>query len=703
MSALPAALAANPDLDTWVRIDAADTVTVFTGKAELGQGLVSALARVAADELDVAFERVRVRTADTDHPLDERITAGSLSMMSSGSALRQAAAEVRALLLERAAVALGVAAGELEVRDGTISAPGRSVTYWALAGGRPLARRAQGRVTPKAPAEHRVVGASSPRRSDLRAIVEGSARFVGDLAPEGVLHGRIVRAPSPGAVLLHAGDGIPGVVRNGSFLGVLAEREEQAVSAAALLRARSRWSSGPPLEGAASPSAWLRAQPDEAFLVVDGRPQGPAPAPDDTIEWTHVATYTRPYLMHGALGPSAALAHWDGERLEVSSHTQGAFVLREALALALGLDTSAIRVRHVIGPGCYGHNGADDVALDAALLAMAVPGRPVLVKWSREDEHRWEPYGPPAVVELRAVLDESGRISDWRHDAWGTTHRSRPMSGGAVNLLAGTELETPVAAPLPVPFLETEAGIHRNATPIYDLPRTAVVKHFVAKGPLRTSSLRSLGAHANVLAIESFMDELALRAGATPVEFRLAHLSDARAREVLLAAVELAGWDGEPGRGMGVGLARYKNSAAYAAVVVAVSVDDATAEIALERIAIAADCGEVVDPSGAASQLEGGALQSASWTLKEQVRFDETAVTSVDWETYPIMRFSEVPSVETVLLDRPGEPFLGVGEATQGPTAAAIANAVFDAVGVRMRGTPFTPARLREAALDIPE
>ena len=701
MSPLPAALAANPDLDTWVRIDETDTVTVFTGKAELGQGLVSALARVAADELDVAFERVRVRTADTDHPLDERITAGSLSMMSSGTALRQAAAEVRGLLLEQAAVALGVAAGELEVRDGTISARGASVTYWQLAGGRPLACRASGRVAPKPAAEHRVVGASAPGRSDLRAIVDGSARFVADLAPEGVMHGRVVRAPSPGAVLLRAGEGIPGVVRKGSFLGVLAEREEQAVSAAELLRARSRWSAGPALEGAASPAAWLRSQRDEAFLVVDGRPQGPAPAPDETIEWTHAATYTRPYLMHGALGPSAALAQWDGERLEVASHTQGAFVLRDALALALGLQTSAIRVRHVIGPGCYGHNGADDVALDAALLAMAVPGRPVLAKWSREDEHRWEPYGPPAVVELRAVLDESGRISDWRHDAWGTTHRSRPMSGGAVNLLAGTELETPVAAPLPLPFLEAEAGIHRNATPIYDLPSMRIVKHFVAKGPLRTSSLRSLGAHANVLAIESFMDELALRAGATPVQFRLAHLSDFRARDVLLAAVELASWDGEPGRGMGVGLARYKNSAAYAAVVVALAVDDASAAIALKRICIAADCGEVVDPSGAANQLEGGALQSASWTLKEQVGFDEASVTSVDWETYPIMRFSEVPPVETVLLDRPGEPFLGVGEATQGPTAAAIANAVFDAVGVRMRGTPFTADRLREAALDV--
>jgi len=357
----------------------------------------------------------------------------------------------------------------------------------------------------------------------------------------------------------------------------------------------------------------------------------------------------------------------------------------------------------VVGPGCYGHNGADDAAFDAALVAIAVPGRAVLLKWARGDEHRWEPYGPPALVELRARLDADARVADWSHDAWGTTHAARPMVAGTPNLLAGAHLDPPLATRVPAPMLRREVGIHRNAAPIYDFPRQRVVKHFVAAAPLRSSSLRSLGAYANVFAIESFMDELAAAAGVPPVEFRLRHLEDGRARAVLEAVVDAAGWDGAPssdaGRGAGVALARYKNSAAYAAVLVRLRVDDASAAIALEQIVIAADCGEVVDPSGAINQLEGGALQSASWTLKEEVAFDETAVTSVDWDSYPILRFSEVPPVEVTLLDRPGEPFLGVGEATQGPTAAAIANSVFDAVGLRLRDTPFTPERVRRAAL----
>ena len=407
--------------------------------------------------------------------------------------------------------------------------------------------------------------------------------------------------------------------------------------------------------------------------------------------------------MHGSIGPSAAMALWQDGRLEVWSHSQGVFVLREALAQALELAPQAIRVRHVVGPGCYGHNGADDAAFDAALLALAVPGRAVLLKWSRSDEHQWEPYGSPALVELRATLDERGRIAEWSHDVWGTTHIRRPMAGGSANLLAGSHLDPPLPSRPPAPFLLSEAGIHRNATPIYETGRRRIVKHFVAAMPLRTSSLRSLGAYANVFAIESFMDELAAIRGVSPLELRLEHLGDPRARDVLAAAVEAAHWSGspseEPGRGCGVALARYKNSAAYAAVVVRLRVEDATAAIALEQVFIAADCGEVVDRSGAVNQLEGGALQSASWTLKERVDFDATAVTSVDWDTYPIMRFSEIPAVETVLIDRPGLPFLGVGEATQGPTAAAIANAVFDAVGVRLRDTPFTPERVREAAL----
>ena len=709
---LPDALAEHPQLDTWVRIDAASTITVFTGKVELGQGLLGALARIAADELEVSPSRVRVETADTEHGLDERFTAGSLSLMHSGTALRQACAEVRALLLELAAERLGAAPATLEVADGIVidTACGTRVSYWELAGGHPLGRRASGTIEPRPAAMHRAVGDRERNRPDVRGLVDGSTRFVGDLRREGMLHGRVVRPPGPGARLRGVDEGaarglagVVAVLRRGSFLGVVAEHEQQALAAAELLRRSSRWQQAETLpEGAALP-AWLRAQADETFLIRDGKPAGAGGDPDAATEWTHRASYSRPYVMHGSIGPSAAMALWEDGRLSVWTHSQGVYVLREALSQALAIGEDAIRVAHVVGPGCYGHNGADDAAFDAALLAIETPGRAVLLKWSRADEHQWEPYGAPGLIDLCAVLDDEGLIADWSHDVWGTTHRLRPMVDGCANLLAGEHLDPPLPRSGPTPFLAPEAGIHRNATPIYELPRSRIVKHFVREMPLRTSSLRSLGAYANVFAIESFMDELAALGDRSPLQFRLAHLRDHRAREVLAAAADAGGWDGAQsvceGHGCGIALARYKNSAAYASVLVRLRVDDATAVIALEQIVIAADCGEVVDPSGAVNQLEGGALQSASWTLKEQVAFDARAVTSVDWESYPILRFSEVPQIQTRLLDRPGLPFLGAGEATQGPTAAAIANAVADATGLRLRDTPFTPARVREAAL----
>jgi CO/xanthine dehydrogenase Mo-binding subunit len=376
-------------------------------------------------------------------------------------------------------------------------------------------------------------------------------------------------------------------------------------------------------------------------------------------------------------------------------------LLRLSLAEALGMDPEAVRLIHVPGPGCYGHNGADDATLDAALLARAASGRPVLLKWMRDDEHRWEPYGPAMVVETRASVDADGRIVDWNLETWSSTHIARPFPGGErSNLLAAWHRAEPME-PLPVrPFLPYHGGIHRNADPLYTLPRRRIVKHLV-EGPLRTSSTRSLGAYANVFAIESTMDELARAAGIDAVAFRLAHLDDDRARAVIEAAAERAAARpprDEFGRGRGLGFARYKNMHAYAAVVVDVAIDDETAAIRLEHAVIAADAGEIVDPDGLANQLEGGFVQSASWTLKEQVRFDDTRITSVDWDTYPILTFDEVPEIETLLLDRPGEPFLGAGEATQGPTAGAIANAVHDAIGVRLRDIPFTPERVRAAA-----
>jgi nicotinate dehydrogenase subunit B len=709
MTELPPSLAKHPELDTWVRIDDAETVTVFSGKSEHGQGLRSMLARIGAEELDVALERMRVETADTEHGLDEGLTAGSTSTQESGAALRQAAAEARARLLELAAAELGADLRELRVDDGTIAVAGRTTTYWQLLGGRTFGVRASGRALPKQSSEHRIVG-NAGRRVDLTGIVTGTTRYLQDLALPGMLHGRVVRPPSRTARLEDVDDArvrsLPGVVavaRDGGFLGVVAEREEQALAGAAALASSARWSEQPSLRPLASVSDWLRSQPGRAFRVVDGvGVEGDVPPVTEAAGAARTvrATYTRPFTLHGSIGPSAAVARWHDGGLEVWSSTQGVFPLRRALAEALRVEPESVRVRHVEAAGCYGHNGADDAALDAALLAR-VAGRPVRVVLTREQEHTWEPFGPAALIDMQASLDAEGRLLDWNHDVWSNSHIGRAAIAppGTSALASAWLLADPLPPPVPQPRLMYHGGIHRNADPLYAVPNRRVVKHFVEAGPVRVSSLRSLGAFANVFAIESFVDEVAEAAGADPVAFRLSYLEDERAQDVLEAASrEIGPRGGEFARGVGVAFAQYKNMQCYAAVAVELHVDDETAAVQLDRVVVAADAGEVIDPRGLANQLEGGVVQAASWTLKEQVTFDDTHITSSAWDTYPILTFSEVPEVEVVLLDRPGVTPVGAGEATQGPTAAAIANAVYDAIGVRVRDLPLTPDRIRAAA-----
>jgi CO/xanthine dehydrogenase Mo-binding subunit len=373
--------------------------------------------------------------------------------------------------------------------------------------------------------------------------------------------------------------------------------------------------------------------------------------------------------------------------------------LRAEICRSLELAARDVVVRHVEGAGCYGHNAADDAAYDAVLLARAVPGRTVQVVWTREDELSWGPLGPAMVVEIEADLDEGGRVAGWRHDVWSNGHASRPASPGSPPLLAATLFaDARPMVPASDPPLVNGGGSGRNAVPMYDLPRTRVRTHRLTTMPLRTSALRALGAHLNVYAIESVVDELAELADADPVEYRLGMLSDARACDVLRAAAERAGWPGSPaeGRGLGVGVARYKNRGAYCAVVAEV---EAEASVRVRRLTIAVDVGLVVNPDGVVNQIEGGALQALSWTTKEQVRFDARTVTSRTWEEYPILTFSEVPPVDVVLLDRPELPALGAGEASLGPTAAAIGNAVAAAIGVRVRTLPLTPENV-VAAMD---
>lgn len=713
MPDLPASMRMNSALDRWIAINRDDTITIRSGKAELGQGIKTALTLIAADELDVEPSRIRLETADTRSSPNEFITAGSMSVETSGAAVRQACAQARRILISKAAEALGVDAASLAVEDGQITGPGanRSVSYWDLMGGEAFEIEVEEMVAEKPAHLYRYVG-TGMTRVDLPGKVRGDASFVHDLEREGMLHARMVRGPGLNYALgsidedaIRGLSGIRELVRDGDFVAVLADREEDAVRVAEQAQAHLNWRRTRELPTEPLHD-YLKASETQALLVVDGAPSD-EPVPEEDLpgdaKVSLRATYKRPYHMHASLGPSAAMALFDEWRLSLWSQSQGVELLKLSVAQALRMPAENIDAIHVEGAGCYGHNGADDVAMDAALVARQVPGTPVLMKWTRRDEHLFEPYAPAMRLELAAALDDEGRISHWSHDVWSFTHGGRPRPGGdAVGLIAAWQMADPHPRPEPRPARGPHVGIHRNADPLYAFPNRRVVKRFVQDSPLRTSSTRGLGAYGNVFAIESFMDEMAHLANADPAEFRLAHLTDERASAVIRRVMDAAAERGnvsDPWQlGRGLAFAQYKNRQTYAAIVVELCVNQESAEIRLLRTWIAADAGCVIDPDGLANQLEGGFIQAASWTLKEAVTFDADSVTSVDWESYPILRFDEVPEVETVLIDRPQELALGAGEATQGPTGAAIANAIFDATGARVREIPITPERIREAA-----
>jgi len=696
-------------VDTVIRIEKDETVSVLIGKSEIGQGIYTSIAQIAAEELDVSFARMRVVSPDTDHAPNGSYTAGSNSIQGEGRKVRQAAADARYELLQKAAHLWGVDVANLNVADGVVSDGIREVTYWGLLDGDVWEQRVIDVGRLKDADDYGVVG-QSVGRLKLMDIVTGQPHFIHDMDVPNMVLGRVVRPPRYGAVLVSVADvgdlpGVLQVVRDGNFLGVITEREEQAVKAADVLREKCVWEGGGEFPDESKLFETLMNHPkQQALLVVDGRPVEDA-VPDiavpDGARQTVEATYYKPYHMHGSLGPSAAMAHWEDGMLTVWAHTQGVSPLRGSLAQVLDLPDQSVRVIHVEGAGCYGHNGADDAALDAALLARFLPDRPVMLKWMRDDEHAWEPYGSCMAVKMQGSVGDGGVVIDWNHDAWSYTHSGRPRAmNGTSNMLAAWHIENALPPPIAKPGGGSHGGIHRNADPLYNFSRRRVVKRFVPDSPLRVSALRGLGSPGNVFAIESFMDELAFAAGEDPVDFRLKHLDDDRAKDVIRAAANKAGWQAGVrgngnGRGQGLGFAQYKNEKCYAAVIFDVCVT--VGQIVLERVVIAADAGQVVNPDGLKNQLEGGVVQAASWAMKEAVRFDRERITSRDWETYPILTFPEAPKVETVLIDRPGLPSLGSGEATQGPTPAAIANAVFDAVGIRLRQMPFMPERVMVA------
>ncbi|MDO9501508.1 molybdopterin cofactor-binding domain-containing protein [Falsiroseomonas sp.] len=692
---LPGSLQVNRRLDQWLRMLPEGAVVLTPGKVELGQGILTALAQIAAEELDVALPRIRVQAAATPTSPDEAVTSGSLSVQESGMAIRHACAEARGIFLGVIAQRSGVSRDDIIVRDGDFVAPDGRVlgSYWSLAEAALLAVEATADATPKRADQRQITGSSAPRL-DLPEKVFGQPRFIQDLRLPGMLHARMVRPAARGAKLVSLRDGaLPNgatIHRDGSFLAVLAPEEHEAEAAALRVAARAEWAVRDTLPD--HTESWLAGAPGEASTVLDRVAETPEPA------HRVAGRFFRPFVTHASIGTCCALAQWDGARMRIWSHSQGIYNLRADLVKAMHLPAEAFHIQHVEGAGCYGHNGADDVALEAALLARAHPGVPVRVLWSRAEELGWGPVSPAMLVDVAAEADAEGTLLRWTQHVTSNGHSGRPGRGALPTLLAASMLAEPFAVPNAInPPLAGGGGAQRNAVPGYAIPALHVGMTHLAEMPVRTSALRGLGALANVWAIESVMDEMAAKAGADPLAYRLRQMEDARARDVLTRAAEMANWPGRvkrEGFGLGLAVARYKGTGAWCAAVAEI---EAAERVFCRRLWLAADVGEVINPDGTLNQIEGGAIQATSLCLLEQVRHDARKVLAGSWEDYPILRFSEVPQVEATLVARPEALPLGAGECSMGPVIGAIANAIADALDIRLRHWPFTPENIAKA------
>ena len=693
----PTGLAGGGDVSqAYVKVNPDGTADLFIGSVDIGQGSKTVLAQMAAEELDVAFERIRISTVDTDYSPDESYTFSSISIQQSGPPTRKAAAAARANLLEQAAIRLKASVDDLSVVDGAVHNKGApsDVDYWSLIGDSETLLELPEEQELKSPGDYSIVG-SSVERIDIPGKVFGDASFIQDLRPPDMVHARIVRPPSERATIAKfdaaSTESVPGVlkvVRDGNFVGVIAQREGQARAAAAELRRSIVWDLVADMPDEQAVYGWLKTAETTTELIQDKSTPTFAAVETETV----TSTYQRPYMAHASISPSAAIAEFDGENLTVHSHAQGMYPLRSAIAHVLGLDPEKLRCVHHEASGCYGHNGGDDASLDAAALAMHFPGKPVRLQWERADEMTWEPYGSAMHIDVSAAVDSAGDVHFWDYSLWSCPHSSRPRgpetAGSMIYALHKADpLELPAAQSIPQP----NGGADRNALPLYGFPNIQVHKNLVTDVPIRVSALRGLGAYANVYAIESFMDELALRAARDPFEYRLRHLQDERAIALLEQLRDSCDWENRPpagsGEGWGLGFARFKNRSSWVGVVMRVSVD-ASGAISLRKATAVCDAGLIVNPDGTRAQVEGSIIQSASWTLHEQVHFSNSQKLSTNWASYPILRFDEVPEVEVELMQRDDMPALGVGESAQGPTAAAIANALFHATGARVRRLP---------------
>jgi nicotinate dehydrogenase subunit B len=700
-------------VDSWLRIDGAGNVTLLSGKVELGTGIMTAFAQIVAEELDVPLKRVTVIQGDTAQTPDQGVTSASRSISVGGPQVRRAAAEARQVLLGMASERLGVPASELTVSNGAISHGKSRVTYASLIGDQQFDRRIGEQVALKKPADYKVVGTSVPR-VDIPPKVTGEFTYVQDVRLPGMLHARVIRPAAVGAALVNAGT-LPNrpnvrIVAKKDFLAVVAPTEWEAIRAAAELK--PQWSGGGGMPAMAKWTDTMRAM--RSFDVVTKR-VGDVDAGLQRAAKTIAATYTWPFQSHASIGPSCAVAdvRRDGTTT-IWSNTQDVYMQREAVARLLGSAKENVRIIFIEGSGCYGHNGSDDALGDAALLSKEV-GVPVRVQWMRHDEFGWAPRGAPYMVDVKGALNEKGEIGAWDLQPWAMTHSARYRHYGnrvsgylLATQLSGGKVDVPLVAE-PGRIINTgSTGADRQ---IYKIANERITVHGLQTAephPLRPTELRSVAGLGSFFASESFVDELAHSAGKDPLQFRLAHLTDKRAIEVLNAVAKLADWDtrvspkpAAPGTAMrtGRGVSFYAAKDTYVALVAEVEVHAETGKVRVTRINVAHDCGLIINPDGLKNQIEGNAVQAVSRTLMEVVKWDESRVTSLDWQSYPILRFPEVPDVRVTLINRPDSPSGGAGEATTYPLAGAVGNAVFDALGVRVRQGPLTPENVKAAMM----
>ena len=684
------------EVDGFIAVNADGSVTIFSGKVDLGQGLRIAIPQMAAEELGIGVDRIAMVEGDTGLTPDQGATAGSSGIMRGGVQIRQAAATARETLIGLAATRTGKPAADFDTIDGEVrpKSGGAGIRFGDLVGDKRLGVKVDAKAKLRDPASYRIVG-QPLARPDIPGKVNGQHVFVHDFKIDGMLHGRVVRPPAVGAKLLAVDEAsisaIPGarVVRVNDFLGVVAGSEWDAISAARLLK--TQWSESAPLLGADAVRGWMRAGPfeaDETLLKKGDARQALAAAKKVSAE------FYWPMQSHASMGPSCAVADVRDGKATVWSASQATHRFRETIAKALALPKDAVRVVYLDGSGCYGMNGHDDAAADAALLSKAV-ARPVRVQWSREDEHGWDPKAPPQLLSLEGAVSDDGKIAAWRTDMW--------IPKATANLPNMPLLALDAAGIAQTPGLTTGL-ISQNGDPPYAVAHQEVVVHWLKSSPLRPSNFRAPGKVANCFAVESFTDMLAAYARRDAVEFRLQGVSDPRGIEVIRRAAALIGWQPRPspapsatGAGRGFAYMHYKHYESYVAMAIEADVDKASGSIRVRRVACAHDCGLIINPATLKAQIEGNVLQTLSRTLFEEVAFDRSRVTSVDWASYPILRFPDAPEVLIELVNRPLDPPLGAGEASATPVPAALANAVYDAIGARVTTVPFTRERVRAA------